>query len=85
MWHLCGVIIEIQLSDPQLNFGSILEIHFLFIYEIPIYRTWNLVKVSFFECSGLWSLEQTSSAFDRAILSSKEPWNQNDDGQSDVR
>ena len=53
MWHLCGVIIEILLSDPQLNFGSILEIHFLFIYEIPIYRTWYLIKVSFFEYSGL--------------------------------
>ena len=56
MWHLCGVIIEILLSDPQLNFGSILEIHFLFIYEIPIYRTWYLVKVLFFWMdSRVWS------------------------------
>ena len=42
MWRLCGVIIKVHLSDPQVNFESILEIHFLFIYEIPIYRISHL-------------------------------------------
>ena len=46
MWRLCGVIIKIHFSDPQLNFGSVLEIHFLFIFEIQIYRILTLEIIS---------------------------------------
>ena len=46
MWRLCGVIIKIHFSDPQLNFGSVLEIHFLFIFEIQNLPYSHIVKIT---------------------------------------
>ena len=68
MWHLCGVIIEIQLSDPQLSFESILEIHFLFIYEIPIYG------ITFGQSFAFWMLwSRPRSSLSASSLRSQSP------------
>ena len=47
MWRLCGVIIKIHFSDPQLNFGSVLEIHFLFIFELPYSHIENIISAEY--------------------------------------